>query len=195
MKKQVIKVGFDFDGVIAYNPFRIIRFPVSFVKKKLLKVKKLKFFHPKNEFERIVWLLLHESSLITSKGTKGILKDLIDENIIEAHLITARYKYLENHLYKFLDRHQIKEYFSSIHINQKDEQPHLFKEKTIKKLDLDYFIEDNLDIVLHLKNIKDTKVLWIYNILDRFHEYEYKFPYLEKALVHIKTNHLPKKKK
>jgi hypothetical protein len=70
-------------------------------------------------------------------------------------------------------------------MNVHDKQPHIHKLETIEELDLDYFIEDNWDIVNHLRGRSKTRVLWIYNIIDRNIDYPYKYPYLRKALEHI----------
>lgn len=192
MKNKTIKVGIDFDGVLAYNPFRIARAPVVYIKRKLLGAKKTKFYIPTTGFEKFIWTILHESSILPAIGTE-LLRELVRSKYFEAHLVTARYSFLQQSLYRWLDRHDMKHLFTSITINEKDEQPHLYKARVIAEKKFDYFIEDNLDIVTHLlgtekgkrQKEKGTKVLWIYNILDRKHPYEYKFPYLKKALESI----------
>jgi len=87
-------VGIDFDGVLAYNPFRVIRAPVTFVKRKILHEHKTHFYVPKTDAERFVWAILHESSILPADGT-ALLQELVDEKKIEAHLVTARYGYLQ----------------------------------------------------------------------------------------------------
>ena len=184
MKKKVLRVGFDFDGVIAYFPLRIVRAPISFVKKKIFKVKKLTFFYPKSPLERFIWVLLHDTSTFPAKGI-NLFRAAVERGEIEAHLVTARYSFLDTHLDRWLNKHQLKGFFTSISINEKNEQPHLFKERMVNKMKFDYFVEDNMDIVEHLSKKTSTKVYWIYNIVDRTHPYPYKFPYLGKALESI----------
>ncbi len=185
MSKKKVRIGVDFDGVLAYNPFRVIRYPVSVIKK-LMGKRELKFFYPRNHWQRIFWQIVHESSIFPAKGTK-LLKKLYQKGNCELHLITARFSFLDHRLYRWLEKNKLREIFQSININKKDEQPHIFKEKAIKRLKLHYYIEDNLDIVRYInqksknKNQK-TKIFWIYNILDRNVDYQNKFPYLEKAL-------------
>jgi len=187
-----IKVGLDFDGVVAYNPFRIIRPIVAFVKSKIFGANKLVFWYPKARWQQIYWAILHESSIFPAKGI-DLLKDLVDKGYIEAHLVTARYSFLDNHLYRWIDRYKLRKYFKTINLNKNDEQPHIFKEKMIEKYELDFFIEDNLDIVRYLSHKArlrqgfggQAKIYWIYNILDHFINYPHKFPYLGKALEEI----------
>lgn len=185
MKK--IKIGLDFDGVVAYNPFRVIRAPVAYIKRSIFRVKKLSFYYPKSNFQKLLWTIIHESSVIPAKGI-NLLRKLVEEELIEAHLITARYSFLDAQLYNWLEKKRLTKLFKTININNLDEQPHLFKEKTISKHKLDFFIEDNLDIVKHLHEKGKTKIYWIYNILDRSFPHPHKFPYLEKALEEIILN-------
>jgi hypothetical protein len=182
---KILKVGFDFDGVVAYNPFRVIRAPVTFLKQNILGVKKLQFWYPQKRWQQIFWTILHESSVFPAKGV-DLLKEVTKEEKIEAHLVTARYSFLDDRLYNWLDRHNLRKIFKTINLNKKDEQPHLFKEKIIEKYKLDIFIEDNLDIVNHLHKKKwNTRIFWIYNLLDRWHPHPYKYPFLEKAIEEI----------
>lgn len=181
MGKKTLRVGFDFDGVIAYNPFRIIRAPIAYVKRDLLGMKKLNFFYPTKPWEQFIWRILHDSSVFPSKGI-DLLSSLVESGQIEAHLITARYSFLDDHLHDWLRRHKVIHLFKTINWNKNDEQPHLFKERILRQLLLDAFIEDNLDIVRHLTEKTKTKVYWIYNILDRAYPYPDRHPYLGKAL-------------
>lgn len=188
MKKKIV-VGLDFDGVVVYNPFRLVRSLISFLKHDVLGIKKLKFWYPQKRWQQIFWIIAHESSIFPAKGV-DLLEDLIREGKIEAHLITARYSFLDDHLYNWLNRYKLTHLFKTVTLNKHDEQPHLFKKNLIEKLRLDFFIEDNWDIVKYLSRKWEAgsgkcRIYWIYNILDHFVEYPHKFPYLEKALEEI----------
>lgn len=184
MGKKPLRVGFDFDGVIAYNPARIIRAPISYIKRNVFGVKKLNFFYPSSAWQRLFWVLVHDSSVFPAKGI-DLFRRAVDQRLIEAHLVTARFSFLDNHLDRWLTKYDLKQYFTSININAQDQQPHIFKQQMVQKLSLKYFIEDNLDIVEYVQPRVSTQVYWIYNILDRNYPYPHKFPYLEKALADI----------
>ncbi|OGF99101.1 hypothetical protein A2Y99_00715 [Candidatus Gottesmanbacteria bacterium RBG_13_37_7] len=191
MRKRKIKVGLDFDGVVAYNPFRIIRAPLTYFKRQILGVKKLSFWYPEKKWQQVFWQILHESSVFPAKGTE-LLKELTEKNIIEADLITARFSFLDDQLDRWLRKNNLRKCFRSVNINNKDEQPHIFKEKMLIRLKPDYYIEDNWDIVSYLSNrqkkdkiLRKIKIYWIYNIVDRRNPYNYKFPYLERALEEV----------
>lgn len=181
MKKKLI-VGLDFDGVVAYNPARLARFPVAFVKHTVLGIKTVRFFVPKTPVERAVWALLHESSVIPAFGV-SYLRSLVTSGRVEAHLVTSRFGYLEPNLRRFLRRWNLTDLFTSVTINDKEEQPHEFKARIIRIRFFDHFVEDNWDIVSYLARQRGrTKIHWIYNLFDRGKPYPRKYPYLQKAL-------------
>lgn len=178
-------MGLDFDGVVVYNPLRLARAPITYFKRYVLGVKKLGFFVPKDQWQQEIWKFIHGSSSLPANGLSKF-KELTKEGIIEPHLITARFSFLDNHLYSWLEKHGLVPYFKTINMNLKNDQPHLFKEKMIKKYDLDYFIEDNLNVVEYLEPRVKAKVLWINNIIDRLLVNDRKgFPYLGKAIERI----------
>ena len=185
MKNKPIVVGFDFDGVIAYNPARLARYPISLFKQKILGIHNVSFFVPKNSVERLFWSLAHESSMFPALGITR-LRSLVNKGRIEAHLVTSRFGFLEPNLRRFLKIWHVEDMFSSVSLNYKEEQPHEFKERMIRAKKFDYFVEDNWDIVSYLSGKKlPTKIHWIYNLFDRNKSYPNKYPYLEKSLQSI----------
>lgn len=188
MKKQPLRVGFDLDGVILYNPARIVRPIIAGVKNIFLKKNGLKFYYPKSKLEKSIWNFLHKSSIFVAPGFEEV-KKLAKEGKIEAYLVTARYSFLKDDFEKWVKKTNIKNIFKGYFYNKNDEQPHFFKEKMIKKLKLDFFVEDNWDIVKHLSlKLSDKKVFWIYNIFDKKNLHDYKFPSLKKAVERLKKH-------
>jgi glycosyltransferase involved in cell wall biosynthesis len=197
-KKVPLKVGFDFDGVLMYNPARVIRPIVSFFKRKklLIRRKELDFFIPKTPFQKRFFWLLHQSSLFPAIDLDEIRR-LVEAGEIEAYVITGRYSFLKSDFERWLKRINAKDIFKGTYSNEKDEQPHLFKARKIEELGLDVFIEDNWDIVnfLHRKfwtkgGVKKVKILWIYNLFDRNIRFDRRFSQLSDALKHIKQKML-----
>jgi hypothetical protein len=189
MASKKLRVGFDFDGVIAYNPLRLLRSPYAAFQRRVLGKKGVHFIYPEGNLQRAIWNLAHEISFFPSAGFDD-LKKLLREKKIEGYLVTGRYSFLEDSLHKWLKKYGAEDLFKEIHINKKDEQPHLFKERMIKKLDLDMFVEDNWDIVQHLNHTKHSPSLavhWVYNIVDIFKKYERKHPHLRSFLGAIKN--------
>lgn len=187
-----IRVGFDMDGVLLYNPLRTGRPIISFIKKYFLKRKTTKFYLPKPGLETFVWTVIHKSSMFMADGVEKI-KSMIRENKIEAYIVTGRYSSLKGDVDYWFNKINKENLFHQCFYNDGNEQPHAYKERMIEKLDLEYFVEDNWDIVSHLNNYiqktkRKTKVLWITNLLDMHITYPYKFTSLKKAVEYIQQN-------
>lgn len=193
--KRKVRIGFDFDGVIAYNPLRFMRLPVSLLGEFLIgKKDKVVTYCPKTKVEKLFWIILHETSFFPALGF-GELKKMLENGTIEGYLLTSRYACLEKSFYKWLKRYGIDKKFSGYFLNKENEKPHMFKEKMIRKLELDYYIDDNWGIVEYLvekgKSKKDgfkTQIHWVYNFLERNNPYQHKHPHLSKFLERIKMN-------
>jgi hypothetical protein len=185
-RTKPLKVGFDLDGVLLYNPTRVIRPLVSVVKRALLHKRKLKFYYPKTSVEKVFWALAHKSSIYTAPGLEEITR-LVEEGKIEAYLITARFAFLGPGVQRWVKKKHLEKTFTGVYYNAANEQPHEFKERMIKKLKLDLYVEDNFDIVQYLKEKTSARVLWIYNIFDSTTPFPHKFPHLKDAIQFITT--------
>jgi len=176
--KKTLKVGFDLDGVILYNPIRICRgLAKKFLKPLksiLLHQDKSSFYMPKSDFEKYLWLLIHKTSYKINNGYEE-LKKLPKEKNIKFYLITGRYSFLNKDFKHWLKKIDSKNIFTKCYYNSKDLQPNEFKEKMIKKLDLDIYVEDNFDIIEKLNHHTKARILWLSNIADRNIPYDFKF--------------------
>lgn len=189
-KAQPLRVGFDLDGVILYNPARIVRPIIAIIKRILLHKKGLKFYYPKSDWEKQIWRVFHWSSFIAAPGLSELIK-LAESGEIEAYIITARFDYLKDDFHGWIKKIKGDKFLKGYYHNVNNEQPHLFKEKMIKKFNLDIYVEDNWDIVDYLNKKfnngkKQRQILWIYNLLDRKTPYMNKFPHLKHAINFIK---------
>jgi len=186
--KRIIKVGLDFDGVVTYNPFRVARLTVAFIKHQILGIKKIGFFVPKNPWQKLLyyWIIVIPSAF-PANGVMFLKKLAQSSDKFEFYLITGRFDFVKDDTIAWLRHQGLINMFKKIYINEKNEQPHEFKKRIINLENFDYFIEDNWDIVNFL-NTKKTpvKVYWVYNVFDAFRKYQYKFPHLNKALEYIR---------
>ncbi|MDP4011594.1 MAG: hypothetical protein Q8P72_05220 [Candidatus Roizmanbacteria bacterium] len=187
MKKLPLKVGFDLDGVLLYNPARIFR-PITIAAKTLLRRKaptKTEFYYPKSTIEKILWNVVHWSSLYMADGVDEI-KKLSEEGHIQAYIITSRYDCLEGDFRRWMKKMHADEIFEATYHNKKNLQPHIFKEQKIKELGLDVFVEDNWDIVKHINSHTRANALWITNAIDKTIQYDKKFLSLKDAIEFLK---------
>lgn len=186
MAPTKMRVGFDFDGVIMYNPARAIRRPLSFIKNICLPHKKSEFFFPTRKISRIINTLFHKSSFKVASGYDKIV-DMVHDGHIEPYIITARWSFLKKDFLRIIHGLNAHSLFRGYFLNEKNEQPHLFKERMIKDLNLDVFIEDNLDIVDYLRQHTKAEILWITNFFDRHEKRSGMFPSLEKAVEYVQN--------
>lgn len=194
--KKPLRVGFDLDGVLLYNPVRIFRPIISWIKRDILGRKQTKFFVPKKRWQQLIFIWLHKTSLWVAPGLDEI-KALADAGLIEPHLITARFSFLQEDLDVWLKKINAGTIFKTIQYNKNDEQPFIFKARQIQELKLDVFVEDNWDIVTKLnamvgKNNPKFVCWWVSNILDWQIQYLYKVDALATAVQRIKKTVLQK---
>lgn len=185
--RRPLRVGFDLDGVLLYNPARIMRLPIATFKRIFVPKRKKKFLIPRSFISKIIWEALHLSSLFIAPGFDEI-ETLVKKGKITAYIVTGRYHFLDTNTKRWIDKLNRQHIFSGVHINIRDEQPHVFKARAIDELKLDIFIEDNWDIVEHLSKKTKVRILWIYNIFDRIIDYPHKFSNLKKAISSLKKN-------
>lgn len=173
--KKPLKIGFDLDGVILYNPARIIRPIISLLKKrKIIQRKELQFFVPQSSWQKAFWRLFHKSSLFIAPGLEEIEK-LVKQGKVEAYIVTGRFDHLQEDTFDWFKKFKHRHIFKDFYMNDKNEQPHLFKERKIKELKLDYFVEDNWDIVRYLSEKQKTPIIWMSNLFDRKISFSRKF--------------------
>jgi hypothetical protein len=92
---------------------------------------------------------------------------------------------MQQDIYKLLKEYNLKG-IKKIIQNENDQQPHLYKETVIKKLKLDYYFDDNWDIVKHLSENTKAKIIWVDNFVDSlFIKYPFKGRNLKLALKHL----------
>ena len=188
---KLLKVGFDMDGVILYNPIRFVR-PIAKLLKPLksffLKQKSESFYFPNSKIEQFLFYLLHKTSFRPDFALKDIRK-LVENKQIEAYIVTGRYSFLKKDYENWLRKINSDLIFENCYQNKNDLQPNEFKEKMIKKLNLDIYVEDNWDIVQKLKSSPERnrriKVFWITNFLDKNIPYKYKYNNLKEVLQNL----------
>ncbi len=187
MRKK-LKVGFDLDGVILYNPVRIFR-PIAsslkFIKPFLFHEKADTFYFPNSQAEKLFWKILHKTSFRVADGVADI-KTLAEKGVIEPYIISARYSFLKNDFHYWINKLNNRPCFRYYHYNKDDMQPNAFKEKMIKELKLDVFVEDNWGVIQRLNSaVSKTKIFWVSNPLDWHIPYSYKFSCLKEAVRYL----------
>lgn len=157
-----MNIGFDFDRVLVNYPPFVPAWLIDWLYRRHDR-KTLTYRIPRSKFEQLIRRVSH-FHLFRPKIASNV--DFVCHFPQNPHhhnlfLISSRYKFLENITYKLLQRYGLKNAFCSINLNTRNEQPHLFKEKAIKRLKINLYIDDDLDLLKHLKKTcPKTKFLW-----------------------------------
>jgi len=164
VQEKKTKIGFDLDGVIVGRPplvpkgllerlFRgtkdsglIYRFPAGRSHQWLRKLSHHYFFRP------------------PIKANLAFLKKISQDPSFEIYLISGRYSFLAKETTRWLVKRELAGKVSEVFINETNLPPHIFKKKIIKKLGLDFYFEDDDQIVTFLREeIPQTKIYWVDN--------------------------------
>jgi len=158
MVKKSLCLGFDLDGVLADKPPLIPKKWLEYLFRGSQK-NRLHYRYPKTKLE--IWIRkLSHFYLFRPPIKKNIefIKKLKGQDY-KLYLISSRYSFLKKETMVWLKKRKLDNVFEKVFINKENEQPHLFKGKIIKKLGLDYYFEDDLQIVDYLKSkISQTRI-------------------------------------
>lgn len=157
-------IGFDFDKVfIDYPPFIPDKLIDLLYKGRLNTKKKELHYRFPGLIERRIRLISHHHFFRRQiKENVRVLKSISKQRNVKTYLISSRFSFLEEATKKIIDRYKIEKYFQKIFFNFSDNQPHEFKEELIKKLKIEKYVDDDLDLSLYLaKKIPQLNVYWL----------------------------------
>lgn len=159
MKAKNLKIAFDLDGVIVDKP--------PLVPKALLErlfkgggSNKLHYHFPHSLLEQFIRKLSHFYILRPPiKNNISFIKEIAKNGQYELYVVSGRYSFLEKETETWLEKRKLKGLFKNIYLNKGNEQPHLFKEKILKEIKPDIFIDDDEAIVDYLcHKIKGSRI-------------------------------------
>lgn len=157
--KPNIRVGIDFDKVLVNYPPLIPDQFINWIYKKRSKTLKYRFPGKLEQKLRILshYPLFRHPIVENVSAVKSFYKKKIP-----VYLISGRFGFLEKRTENWLNIHKLKKYFKEIYFNFENNQPHLFKDKLMKKLKITHFIDDDLDLLMYLaKNNPKIKFYWV----------------------------------
>ena len=162
MTQKRIRVGFDLDGVVINKPF----FVPIFLMELLVREKRdhtLIYRYPTTILEKKIRILSHYPLLRPPiKKNIGLIEELFKSNRYQLYVVSSRYSFLKNRTKEWFSYYKMEKFFKKIYINEKNEQPHFYKEKMIKKLKLNVFIDDDKPLLNYLKRkIKGVDLVYV----------------------------------
>lgn len=163
-----MNLGFDFDKIfIDYPPF----IPSSLIDR-LYKKKNTNAvaYRIPSKPEQIFRVMTHHPLLRPIiKENMMFIKSLRSKNHHKQYLISSRFGFLKKRTETVVKKHSFDKIFDELFFNFQNEQPHLFKNKVIKKLNIHRYVDDDLDLLEYLLS-KNTniKFFWINKKHDGF---------------------------
>lgn len=162
-----MNIGFDLDKIFINFPFLVPSKIVEWFYKERTN-HELKYRIP-SKIERIIRVFSHYP-LFRLPITENInyVKNLTLANKNKYYLISSRFSFLKNRTDNLIKRYHFDKIFNTMYFNYENKQPHLFKNEVISKLDLDMYVDDDLQLLEYLsdKNPK-TKFFWLNNKISK----------------------------
>ncbi len=156
-----MNLGFDFDKIFINYPPLIPNILIDRLYKQKSH-KTLKYRIPKNP-EQLFRIATHHPLFrpIIHENVTWI-KNLSKNKRYKCYLISSRFGFLKNRTEAVVKKHAFNEIFEELFFNFQNEQPHIFKNKIIKKLNIHRYVDDDLELLgfLVAKNPK-TRFFWL----------------------------------
>lgn len=155
-----MNIGFDLDKVIiGYPPFIPESIIDRFYKKKTNGVLLYRIPSRPEQFLRIcIHLPLFRKPIIENLN---FLRTIPKKNH-KLYLISSRFGFLKKITNNLIKRHRLDDIFDTMYFNFQDEQPHMFKNAIVKKLNLHLYVDDDIALLQYLaKRNKKIKFFWL----------------------------------
>ncbi|MGH7245413.1 MAG: hypothetical protein ACREGI_00585, partial [Candidatus Levyibacteriota bacterium] len=121
------------------------------------------FYRIPKKPEQLLRLLTHYS-LLRQPISENIafLRDLERKNQHNLFLISGRFGFLKKKTQSLITKHKLEQIFKQLHFNFDNMQPHEFKDRIIKELGIQRFVDDDLSLLRHVaaKN-PQTHFFWL----------------------------------
>ncbi|MDP3974456.1 MAG: hypothetical protein Q8P65_00520 [bacterium] len=156
-----MNIGFDLDKIFINFP------PIvpSKIVELLYKGKsnhELKYRIP-SRIEQIIRVLSHHP-LFRQPIAENInyVKNLALKSKNRHYLISSRFSFLKKRTNDLIRLHHFDKIFHTMYFNYENKQPHQFKNEIMKKLNLDMYVDDDLQLLEYLINKNpNTKFFWL----------------------------------
>lgn len=155
-----MKIGFDFDKIFVNYPVFLPETLVNFLYKN--HDGKLSYRIP-GRLEQRIRIFTHNPTFRQPiKKNMKVLENLASDPNQELYLISGRFGFLKQTTENWINKYSIHNLFKELHFNFDNAQPHLEKDRIIKKIGIQKFVDDDIDLLKYLAK-KNPKVefYWI----------------------------------
>ena len=161
-------IGFDFDNVLLSYPPLVPKELIDYLYKRSFSSENKKNFSLMYRFpgklEQKIRIFSHSPIFrhLIKKNTETLSS--ISSKNYDIYLISSRFSFLENRTEEVLKKYKLIKYFTKTFFNFENMQPHIFKDEVIKKLNIEMFVDDDLDLLNYLApRNPNVEFFWISN--------------------------------
>lgn len=156
-----MNIGFDLDKIfIDYPPF----IPDGLINK-LYKQKSngVLLYRTPSKIEQLLRIFSHHYRFRPPiRENIEYVKRLTSRNNHKYYLISSRFSFLRKQTEIIVKKYGLDKIFDDMCFNFEDEQPHIFKNKVIKKQHISLYVDDDLQLLEYLaKKNPNTKFFWL----------------------------------
>ncbi len=157
-----MNIGFDLDKIFIDYPPLVPDYIIEWLYKK--KANGVLLYRIPPKVEQWFRILTHHPILRPpiSKNIEFVRKKASKNSDGCYYLISSRFGFLRNRTNEIIQRYNFNKIFDAMFFNFANDQPHIFKKRFVKKLKLDYYVDDDLPLLHFLvKDIPKTKFFWL----------------------------------
>lgn len=143
-----MKIGFDLDGIFVDKPPFV---PKSFIEWLYRKHDHTLRYRIPSKPEQLIRKISHVS--IFRPPIRNNIQVIQQKPLKSKHafyLISGRFGFLQKETGVILKKYKLNEVFYAVLLNANNEQPHIFKQKVLKKLHIDVYVDDDLPLIKFL---------------------------------------------
>lgn len=158
----IMNIGFDLDKIFIDTPPFIPKSIIERLYKK--RDNGTLLYRIPGPGEQIIRSISHLSFLRPPMKENLDFLRIFSKNKNQLYLISSRFKFLEDKTKRIIEKYHFAKIFDEMYFNFANEQPHIFKNRIIKKLKLDYYIDDDRSLLKYVaKNNPRIKFFWLTN--------------------------------
>ncbi len=163
-KSRKIIIGIDIDGIFVDKPPLVPARVINYLYRKT-NSKSLEYKIPVNYFDKKLRIISHSKMFRPIiKNNLNWLKENTHNPDLNIYIVSGRYSFLERKTKKLLRNNGVDLTDEKIKLNNKNIQPHIFKNQIIKSLKINFMIDDDIFMLKYLSTLNpDTTFVWFAN--------------------------------
>ncbi len=144
-----MNIGFDLDGIFVKGPPFVPKILIERLYKE--KDNGVLLYRIPGTFEQAFRKVTHSSILRPSINKNlAFLQTLAKEKQYNLYLITSRFGFLQRQTEQIAKKHHFDSIFKKLYLNYNNEQPHEFKNRIMKELGIERYIDDDFSLIRYL---------------------------------------------